>query len=73
VLIGGAGSLYGAIVGGLVYELMVNLLATNIPRWEMFSASCCWCWFSGSGAALPAVVADRPKMARSREVRAKKI
>ncbi|MEZ5614617.1 MAG: branched-chain amino acid ABC transporter permease [Rhodocyclaceae bacterium] len=36
VLIGGAGNLYGAIVGGVAYELMVNLLATNIARWEMF-------------------------------------
>ena len=36
VLIGGAGNLYGAIVGGVVFETMINLLATNIPRWEMF-------------------------------------
>lgn len=35
VLIGGAGNLYGAIVGGLSYELMTNLLATSISRWEM--------------------------------------
>lgn len=35
VLIGGAGNLYGAIVGGVVYKLMSNYLATNINRWEM--------------------------------------
>lgn len=34
-LIGGAGNLYGAIVGGVAYELMVNLLAVNIARWEL--------------------------------------
>jgi branched-chain amino acid transport system permease protein len=35
VLIGGAGNLYGAIAGGVVYKLMSNFLATNITRWEM--------------------------------------
>ena len=35
VLIGGAGNLYGAIIGGVVYRLMSNFLATNINRWEM--------------------------------------
>jgi branched-chain amino acid transport system permease protein len=35
VLIGGAGNLYGAIAGGVVYKLMSNYLATNITRWEM--------------------------------------
>ena len=35
VLIGGAGNLYGAIVGGVAFELMSNLLATSISRWEM--------------------------------------
>jgi len=35
VLIGGAGNLYGAIIGGVVYKLMSNFLATNINRWEM--------------------------------------
>lgn len=35
VLIGGAGNLYGAIAGGVVYKLMSNYLATNINRWEM--------------------------------------
>ncbi len=35
VLIGGAGNLYGAIIGGVVYKLMSNYLATNITRWEM--------------------------------------
>jgi branched-chain amino acid transport system permease protein len=34
-LIGGAGNLYGAIIGGIVYKLMSNYLATNITRWEM--------------------------------------
>ncbi|MCL4746678.1 MAG: branched-chain amino acid ABC transporter permease [Burkholderiaceae bacterium] len=36
VLIGGAGNLYGAVVGGVAYELLTNLLATKIARWEMF-------------------------------------
>ena len=35
VLIGGAGNLYGAVIGGVVYKLMSNFLATNINRWEM--------------------------------------
>jgi branched-chain amino acid transport system permease protein len=35
VLIGGAGNLYGAIAGGVIYKLMTNYLATNITRWEM--------------------------------------
>jgi branched-chain amino acid transport system permease protein len=35
VLIGGAGNLYGAIVGGVAFELLHNYLATTIGRWEM--------------------------------------
>ncbi len=35
VLIGGAGNLYGAVVGAVAFELMSNLLATSIARWEM--------------------------------------
>jgi branched-chain amino acid transport system permease protein len=35
VLIGGAGNLYGAMIGGVVYKLMSNYLATNMTRWEM--------------------------------------
>lgn len=35
VLIGGAGNLYGAIVGVVAFELLTNLLATTIARWEM--------------------------------------
>ena len=35
-LIGGSGSLYGAIVGGVSYMLISNYLARYIPRWEMF-------------------------------------
>ena len=35
-LIGGAGSLYGAIVGGVVYMLISNFLPIYIQRWEMF-------------------------------------
>lgn len=35
VLIGGAGNLYGAIVGAVAFELISNLLATSIARWEM--------------------------------------
>ena len=35
VLIGGAGNLYGAIVGAVAFELITNLLATTIARWEM--------------------------------------
>jgi branched-chain amino acid transport system permease protein len=36
VLIGGAGNLYGAIIGGVVYMVISNYLAIYIPRWEMF-------------------------------------
>jgi len=36
VLIGGPGSLYGAIIGGVVYMTISNFLAIYIPRWEMF-------------------------------------
>ncbi len=35
-LIGGSGSLYGSIVGGVVYMAISNYLASYIPRWEMF-------------------------------------
>jgi branched-chain amino acid transport system permease protein len=35
-LIGGAGNLYGAILGGVSYMLISNYLARYIPRWEMF-------------------------------------
>jgi branched-chain amino acid transport system permease protein len=35
-LIGGTGSLYGAIIGGVSYMLISNYLARYIPRWEMF-------------------------------------
>jgi len=35
-LIGGAGSLYGAIVGGTVYMLISNYLPIYFQRWEMF-------------------------------------
>jgi branched-chain amino acid transport system permease protein len=35
-LIGGAGSLYGAIIGGVLYMTISNYLASYIPRWEMF-------------------------------------
>jgi branched-chain amino acid transport system permease protein len=35
VLIGGAGNLYGAIIGGVVYMVISNYLAIYIPRWEM--------------------------------------
>jgi len=35
-LIGGAGSLYGAIIGGVVYMMISNYLAIYIHRWEMF-------------------------------------
>lgn len=35
-LIGGAGSLYGAVVGGVVYMLISNFLPIYIQRWEMF-------------------------------------
>lgn len=34
-LIGGAGSLHGAIIGGVVYMAISNYLASYIPRWEM--------------------------------------
>lgn len=35
-LIGGAGKLYGAILGSLVYMLISNFLPIYIQRWEMF-------------------------------------
>lgn len=35
-LIGGAGSLYGAILGGVSYMVISNYLARYIPRWEIF-------------------------------------
>lgn len=35
-LIGGAGSLYGALLGGVIYMAISNYLASYIPRWEMF-------------------------------------
>jgi branched-chain amino acid transport system permease protein len=35
-LIGGAGNLYGAIVGGVAYMMISNYLAIYIHRWEMF-------------------------------------
>ena len=35
VLIGGAGNLYGAVVGAVSFELLSNYLATTISRWEM--------------------------------------
>jgi branched-chain amino acid transport system permease protein len=36
VLIGGAGNLYGAVVGAVAFEFLSNLLATTIARWELF-------------------------------------
>jgi branched-chain amino acid transport system permease protein len=36
VLIGGAGNLYGAVVGAVAFEYLSNLLATSIARWELF-------------------------------------
>lgn len=35
-LIGGAGHLYGAIVGGVIYMIISNFLPIYIYRWEMF-------------------------------------
>jgi branched-chain amino acid transport system permease protein len=35
-LIGGAGNLYGAIVGGVIYMVISNFLPIYIYRWEMF-------------------------------------
>ncbi|HOJ70596.1 MAG TPA: branched-chain amino acid ABC transporter permease [Syntrophorhabdaceae bacterium] len=35
-LIGGAGSLYGALIGGVAYMAISNYLASYISRWEMF-------------------------------------
>jgi len=35
-LIGGSGSLYGSIIGGVAYMAISNYLASYIPRWEMF-------------------------------------
>lgn len=35
-LIGGAGNLYGAIIGGVTYMIISNFLPIYIHRWEMF-------------------------------------
>ena len=35
-LIGGAGKLYGALLGGVVYMIISNFLPIYIQRWEMF-------------------------------------
>lgn len=35
-LIGGAGNLYGALVGGILYMIISNFLPIYIQRWEMF-------------------------------------
>ncbi len=35
-LIGGAGSIYGALVGGVGYMLIANFLPNYVQRWEMF-------------------------------------
>ena len=35
-LIGGAGSVYGAVVGGVGYMLISNFLPNYVQRWEMF-------------------------------------
>ena len=35
VLIGGAGNLYGSLIGGVVYMVISNYLAIYIPRWEI--------------------------------------
>ena len=35
-LIGGAGSVYGAVCGGVAYMLISNFLPNHIQRWEMF-------------------------------------
>lgn len=35
-LIGGAGSLYGALAGGITYMMISNYLPNYIQRWEMF-------------------------------------
>jgi branched-chain amino acid transport system permease protein len=34
VLIGGAGNLYGAIIGGIVFMTMRDWLSTHVPQWE---------------------------------------
>lgn len=35
-LIGGAGSVYGAVCGGVAYMLVSNFLPSYVQRWEMF-------------------------------------
>ena len=34
-LIGGAGNLYGDIIGGVLYMIISNYLAIYIPHWEL--------------------------------------
>lgn len=73
VLIGGAGNLYGAIVGGVVFEMMVNLLATNIARWEMFLGLMLLVLVFWFRRGLTGYIADlAQKIARSRQARARK-
>ncbi|MCJ7684386.1 MAG: hypothetical protein MUO68_08835, partial [Desulfobacteraceae bacterium] len=33
-LIGGAGNLFGAIIGGVLFMTMKDTLSTHIPQWE---------------------------------------
>jgi branched-chain amino acid transport system permease protein len=35
-LIGGAGSVYGALLGGVAYMVISNYLPDYVQRWEMF-------------------------------------
>ena len=35
-LLGGAGNLYGAIVGGVIYRLITNFLPIWVTDWEVF-------------------------------------
>jgi len=39
VLIGGAGNLYGALVGGVVFMAMRDWLSTHVPQWEWILGS----------------------------------
>lgn len=39
VLIGGAGNLYGALIGGVVFMAMRDWLSTHVPQWEWILGS----------------------------------
>ena len=67
-LIGGAGSVYGALAGGVGYKLISNYLPNYIQRWEMFLGVVLSFWCSSLEAGcgvmwrpLSSATTGRPK------------